>query len=149
MGAPGRTAPRRQGGDRRSGTIEAHARLLLAEIAAPPDRTLAEHRALLARAGVAVSNGTPWRFCDRHGLTLRKGRATRLSCTDPVRDSPRESSVAAGLHEQGDTPRLQHPERARLERGGQAPRLADDRVRSRHELGSRARGQARAAADPQ
>ena len=38
----------------------------------------------------------------------------RLCCTNPVRDSPHESSVVAGLHEQTHTPRLQDQELARL-----------------------------------
>jgi len=36
----------------------------------------------------------------------------RLCCTNPVRDSSRESSVVAGLHEQTHTPRLQDQELA-------------------------------------
>jgi hypothetical protein len=40
----------------------------------------------------------------------------RLCCTNPVRDSSRESSVVAGWHEQTYTPRLQDPELARLQR---------------------------------
>jgi transposase len=78
----GRTAPRRQGGDRLSGRIEAHADFLLAEIEAAPDRTLEELRALLARErGVRVSNSTVWRFCHRHGLTTKKSPGTRASRT--------------------------------------------------------------------
>lgn len=38
----------------------------------------------------------------------------RLCCTNPVRDSSRESSVVAGLHEQTHTPRLQDQELAGL-----------------------------------
>ena len=76
----GRTAPRRQGGDRLSGRVEAHADVLLAEIEAAPDRTLEELRALLVRArGVRVSNSTVWRFCRRHGLTTKKSPGTRPS----------------------------------------------------------------------
>ena len=37
-----------------------------------------------------------------------------LCCTNPVRDSSRESSVVAGPHEQTDTPRLQDQELAGL-----------------------------------
>ena len=69
----GRTAPHRQGGDRLSGRIEAHADFLLAQIEAAPDRTLEELRTLLARErGLRVSNSTVWRFCRRHGLTTKK-----------------------------------------------------------------------------
>jgi len=78
----GRTAPRLQGGDRLSGRIEAHADVLLAEIAAAPDRTLEELRALLLRErGLGVSNSTVWRFCNRHGLTAKKRPGTRPSRT--------------------------------------------------------------------
>lgn len=38
----------------------------------------------------------------------------RLCCTNPVRDSSRESSVVAGRHEQTHTPRLQDKELAGL-----------------------------------
>ena len=40
--------------------------------------------------------------------------ANRLCCTNPVRDSYRESSVVAGLHEQTDTSDLQDHELAGL-----------------------------------
>jgi transposase len=78
----GRTAPRRQGGDRLSQRIEAHADFLLAEVEAAPDRTLEELRALLLRErGIGVSNSTVWRFCRRHGLTTKKSPGTRPSRT--------------------------------------------------------------------
>ena len=38
----------------------------------------------------------------------------RLCCTNPVRDSSRESSVVAGVHEQTHTPDLQDQELASL-----------------------------------
>lgn len=76
----GRKAPRQQGGDRLSHRIEAHAEFLLAEIAAAPDRTLEELRALLLRErGLRVSNSTVWRFCARHGLTTKKSPGTRAN----------------------------------------------------------------------
>lgn len=65
-----------------------------------------------------------------------------LCCTNPVRDSSCESSVVAGWHEQTDAPDLQDPELASLQRCAQAPGLADDLVRSRHDLGCRADRQA-------
>jgi hypothetical protein len=78
-----------------------------------------------------------------------------LCCTNPVRDSSCESSVVAGWHEQTHTPCLQDQKLACLQRGAQAPRVADDPlagrrlsaiavrlVRSRHDLGGRADGQA-------
>jgi len=85
----GRTAPRRQGGDRLSRRIEAHADFLLAEIAAAPDRTLEELRALLARErGIGVSNSTVWRFCRRHGLTTKKRPDTPPSRTATTSGRP-------------------------------------------------------------
>ena len=42
------------------------------------------------------------------------GQLEGLCCTNPVRDSSRESSVVAGLHEQADTADLQDPELASL-----------------------------------
>ena len=87
----GRTAPRQQGGDRLSQRIEAHAEFLLAAIAAAPDRTLEELRALLLRErGLRVSNSTVWRFCARHGLTTKKSPGTRANRT--ARTSGRRAS---------------------------------------------------------
>lgn len=92
----GRKAPRRQGGDRLSPRIEAHADLLLAEIASTPDRTLEELRALLLRErGLRVSNSTVWRFCARHGLTTKKSpvmRANRIAKTSAQHGSPGSGS---------------------------------------------------------
>jgi hypothetical protein len=51
---------------------------------------------------------------------LQKGGVTR--------DSRRESSMIAVLHEQADTPDVQDHELAELQRGAQAPRVADDLV---------------------
>jgi len=50
--------------------------------------------------------------------------------------------VVAGLHEQTDIPDLQDPKLAGLQQGAQAPWLADDLVRSSHDLGSCANRQA-------
>jgi transposase len=70
----GRTAPRRQGGDRRSGRIEGEADFLLAQIETTPDLTLVEIQALLKERGVSVSYGSLWRFFDRHQITFKKKR---------------------------------------------------------------------------
>ncbi len=40
--------------------------------------------------------------------------SARLCCTNPVRDSSRESRVVAGMHEQTHTPNLQDQELAGL-----------------------------------
>jgi transposase len=71
----GRTAPRVQGGDRRSDRIEAEAGFLLARVAETPDVTLAELReALWRERGVRVAVSTLWRFFDRRRITLKKRR---------------------------------------------------------------------------
>ncbi|PZN92955.1 MAG: IS630 family transposase, partial [Alphaproteobacteria bacterium] len=57
----GDTSPKRQGGDRRSGRIEAHADVILAAVDKRSDITLAELRALLAEKGVSVGIATLWR----------------------------------------------------------------------------------------
>lgn len=75
--ASGRTAPRVQGGDRRSDRIEAEAAVLLARVAETPDITLAELReALWRERGVLVAVSTLWRFFDRRRITLKKRRRT-------------------------------------------------------------------------
>jgi transposase len=66
-----------QGGDRRSGRIEAQASFLLKAIELTPDVTLAELQAKLREHGVAVGIGTLWRFFDRRGISFKKNRARR------------------------------------------------------------------------
>ena len=74
--ASGRTAPRAQGGDRRSDRVEAEAAFLLARrIPETPDVTLAELReALWRERGLLVAVSTLWRFFDRRRITLKKRR---------------------------------------------------------------------------
>ena len=73
--ASGRTAPRAQGGDRRSDRIEAEGAFLLARVAETPDVTLAELReALWHKRGLRVAVSTLWRFFDRRRITLKKRR---------------------------------------------------------------------------
>jgi len=55
----------------------------------------------------------PARPLIQNGRIARK-LAARLCCTNPVRDSSRESSMVAGWHEQTDTPDLQDQELAGL-----------------------------------
>jgi transposase len=69
--ASGRTAPRAQGGDRRSDRIEAEATFLLARIAERLDVTLAELR---EARGLCVAVSTLWRFFDRRRIALKKRR---------------------------------------------------------------------------
>ena len=73
--ATGSIASQAQGGDRRSGRIEAEAALILNRVAARHDLTLAELQAELAARGVRVSRGALWRFFQRHAITLKKDRA--------------------------------------------------------------------------
>ena len=72
----GTLAPGRQGGDRRSGRIEAHAEEILALIARQVDITLAEIAEHLEREhGEKFAPSTIWRFLDRHDQTFKKNRA--------------------------------------------------------------------------
>lgn len=80
----GHAAPMRQGGDRRSGRIEAHAPVILAAVATRPDITLAELRSELAGRGVAVGLATLWRFFGRRKITLKKSPGTRPSRIVPT-----------------------------------------------------------------
>jgi hypothetical protein len=54
--------PKRQGGDRHSQRIEAHAELILSALAAKSDITLSELREQVRERGVAIAIGTLWRF---------------------------------------------------------------------------------------
>ncbi|QYE33282.1 IS630 family transposase (plasmid) [Polymorphobacter sp. PAMC 29334] len=68
----GNATPKRQGGDRRSGRIEAHASVILAAVAKKSDVTLAELRDELAGHGVSVGIATLWRFFARRKITPQK-----------------------------------------------------------------------------
>ena len=72
----GDVRPKRQGGDRHSQRIEAHAELILSAVAAKSDITLAELRERLKERGVAVAIGTLWRFFKRRKITRKKSRRT-------------------------------------------------------------------------
>lgn len=80
----GTVTPRPQGGDRRSGRIEAHAALILALYDSRKDITLAELREELAKADVAVSVASVWRFLDRQGLTVKKSQRMRPNRNAPI-----------------------------------------------------------------
>jgi transposase len=80
----GDARPRRQGGDRRSSRIEAHAPTIRGLIEARPDMTLAEVQAVLAAEGAAFGIGTIWRFFRRHRITLKKRPRTRPSRIAPI-----------------------------------------------------------------
>lgn len=70
-------SPKRQGGDRKSGRIEAEAPFILATIGKEPDITLAELQALLHKRKQSFGLATLWRFFDRHQMTLKKSRPMR------------------------------------------------------------------------
>ena len=72
----GTTAPRSQGGDKRSARIEAHADEILRLVAKQVDITLVEIAAHLERThGERFAPSTVWRFLDRHAQTFKKNRA--------------------------------------------------------------------------
>lgn len=84
----GSVAPRPQGGDMRSGRIEAHADEILSLIEARRDITLAEIAAHLEeRHGERFASSTVWRFLDRHDQTFKKNR-TRLRTGQARRGRP-------------------------------------------------------------
>lgn len=71
----GSCAPKKLGGDRRSGRIEAEAAYILGQVAATPDITLAElAEKLRQERGLGVAIGTVWRFFERRGITFKKRR---------------------------------------------------------------------------
>lgn len=72
----GISAPRPQGGDRRSARIEAYAAEILALLAKTADITLAEIAAHLEEVhGERFAPSTIWRFLDRHAQTFKKNGA--------------------------------------------------------------------------
>ncbi len=68
----GNFAPKALGGDRRSGRIEAYAKLILTLVNEKPDMTLAELQAQLTEKGVGAGLSTLWRFFNRRGITRKK-----------------------------------------------------------------------------
>jgi transposase len=82
--ANGTPAAKPQGGDRRTAKIEDQAVFILEAIGQEPDPTLAELQTMLAERGVSVSIATLWRFFERHGITRKKGPATRRSRIAPT-----------------------------------------------------------------
>ena len=65
-----------QGGDLRSGRIEAYREVILAAVDAQVDITLVELADMLRRRhGVSFAPSTVWRCLDRHGLTFKKNGA--------------------------------------------------------------------------
>ncbi len=73
----GDVAPKRQGGDRRSGKVEDQADFILEQVAETPDMTLGELRAKLDERGVSVGTSSLWRFFRRRRITVKKRRRMR------------------------------------------------------------------------
>jgi len=80
----GHARPKRQGGDRTSHRIEAHAATIFEAVRVQPDITLEELRKALASGGLIVAVSTLWRFFDRHGITLKKRPGTLRSRSVPT-----------------------------------------------------------------
>jgi transposase len=80
----GDATPKRQGGDRRSGRIEAHAAVILGALERKSDITLADLRAELAGHGIGVSVAGLWRFFKRRRITLKKRPGMRPSRIVPT-----------------------------------------------------------------
>ena len=70
-----------QGGDRKTGRIEAEAGFLLDQIEASPDLTLAKFQALLDEPGLRVGIGTLWRFLTGMASPLKKDVACERAAT--------------------------------------------------------------------
>jgi transposase len=80
----GEARARLQGGDRRSGRVEAHKDTILTLIEATPDIAIEELRQALGEKGVTVGYGTIRRFFARHAITRKKRPRTRPSRTAPT-----------------------------------------------------------------
>ena len=80
----GDATPRRQGGDRRSARIEAHAAVILGALERKSDITLADLRDELAGHGIGVSVAGLWRFFRRRRITLKKRPGMRPSRIGPT-----------------------------------------------------------------
>ncbi len=68
----GSVAPAKQGGDRKTQRIEAHAAFILAEVEEAPYATLGELQAKLIERGARFGVSTIWRFFARRGITYKK-----------------------------------------------------------------------------
>jgi transposase len=68
--------------------LEDHGSFLLGLIAKQPDLTLDEIVAAMAKAGIAGSRTSVWRFYERRGITFKKKRCTRRSNSAPTSPAP-------------------------------------------------------------
>ena len=77
----GGAQPKRLGGDRRSGRIEAQALLIRSLLDETPDITIEELRFALARPGHAFGFGSIRRFFARHAITRKKDASRQGTAT--------------------------------------------------------------------
>jgi transposase len=78
----GEISSKPQGGDRRSGRVEAHAAAILGLIKNQRDITLAEIvEAIFETTGERFGTTTIWRLLKRHGQTFKKNRARERTGT--------------------------------------------------------------------
>lgn len=82
--ASGDVRPKAQGGDRKSGRIEAAAEFILGEVAVASDITLNELKEKLAERGESFGIGTLWRFFDRRRITFKKRRRMPANSSAPM-----------------------------------------------------------------
>ena len=88
----GEVSARPQGGDRRSGRVEAHAATILELVAQQPDITLEEIVANIFEAsGERFAITTIWRLLKRHDQSYKKNRARQRAGTS------RRRSKACGM----------------------------------------------------
>ena len=73
----GDARPKALGGDRRSGRIEAHGQVVMAELGPEKDASIEEIRRSLAEQGLAFGFATIQRFFKRHATTRKKDRPRR------------------------------------------------------------------------
>jgi len=88
----GEISAKRQGGDRRSGRVEAHAAAILELVEKQRDITLAEiTEAIFETTGERFGTTTIWRLLKRHGQTYKKNGTRQRAGT------PRRRSTARGM----------------------------------------------------
>jgi transposase len=80
----GEARARSVGGDRRSGRVDAHKRLILGLLEATPDLAIEELRRALTEKGLVVGYGTIRRFFARHAITRKKRQRMPASRTGPT-----------------------------------------------------------------
>jgi transposase len=80
----GDITPQKQGGDRKSGRIEAEASFILGAVAETPDITLVELQEKLQARGVKAGVGMLWRFFDRRRITFKKRRRMPPNSSGPT-----------------------------------------------------------------